>query len=262
MFSSALSRLVSIGTTLKATVAEILKLNAKPEEEATAQMARGRIRLAVGAAVIAVFMVAGMVIVKLTIWSTCPTSDIALCLSDFMRGMDWLGYISSIALMIVSGLTFFPDEIMAVANGLAFGPWIGSAVSWIGAMTAANIAYWFGRRIGPKAIAHAVGEEKFYQLKGWAGRHGAVALAGLRLLPFIPSVAIAFTAGAIHTSWYTYNLVTALAIIPTLIVFSFASGHLWRIPLPIWLLLFVGLIALVVIVLYARARGHAAHPRS
>ena len=60
--------------------------------------------------------------------------------------------VASIALMILHSFVPFPAELIAIANGMLFGPVWGTLVTWIGAMLGAALAFAFARRYGRPLI--------------------------------------------------------------------------------------------------------------
>ena len=56
--------------------------------------------------------------------------------------------VASIVLMILHSFVPFPAELIAIANGMLFGPVWGTLVTWIGAMLGAALAFALARRYG------------------------------------------------------------------------------------------------------------------
>src|SRR5512138_704260 len=62
-----------------------------------------------------------------------------------IRSWGAWGVAGSIGLMIVHSFVPFPAEIIALANGMLYGPLWGAVITWIGAMLGASVAFGLGR---------------------------------------------------------------------------------------------------------------------
>jgi uncharacterized membrane protein YdjX (TVP38/TMEM64 family) len=71
--------------------------------------------------------------------------------------------VASIALMILHSFIPFPAELIAIANGMLFGPVWGTLVTWLGAMLGAALAFGLARRYGRPRVDRLVAR------KAWSG---------------------------------------------------------------------------------------------
>jgi uncharacterized membrane protein YdjX (TVP38/TMEM64 family) len=69
--------------------------------------------------------------------------------AQFMHDAGGWGVAPSIGFMVIHLFIPFPEEFVAFANGLVYGPMWGSVITWVGAMLGAfaafGVARWFGR---------------------------------------------------------------------------------------------------------------------
>jgi SNARE associated Golgi protein len=91
---------------------------------------------------------------------------------------------ASIALMILHSFVPFPAELIAIANGMLFGPVWGTLVTWLGAMLGAALAFALARRYGRPLVDRLVAR------KAWAGR-----------TPYVPAVTRARCCLRVSCSW-------------------------------------------------------------
>ena len=67
----------------------------------------------------------------------------------FVASWGMWSAVGAIVLMVLHSFVPVPAEVIAVANGMMFGPWWGVAVTWTGAMLGAVSAFaasrWLGR---------------------------------------------------------------------------------------------------------------------
>src|ERR671919_2511923 len=121
---------------------------------------------------------------------------------------------ASIALMILHSFVPFPAELIAVANGMLFGPVWGTVVTWIGAMLGAALAFALARRFGKPLV------DRFIVGKAWAGAEALEAccdartLLLARLVPVISFNLINYAAGVLGVRWWRFLWTTSLGILP------------------------------------------------
>ncbi|HZD54321.1 MAG TPA: VTT domain-containing protein [Woeseiaceae bacterium] len=62
-------------------------------------------------------------------------------IEDVIRSWGVWGVLGSLALMVLHSFVPFPAELIAVANGMAYGMFWGIVITWAGAMLGAVIAF-------------------------------------------------------------------------------------------------------------------------
>lgn len=162
----------------------------------------------------------------------------------------------AVALVILVSLLPLPMETIAIVNGMMFGPWLGSALTWIGALIAAMLAFCIARLLGFPLMQRFVPEEKFQRFKAITRRHGSPTLIAIRMVPLIPFTVINYGAGITPLRWQTFLWTSAVGLIPPTIVFVALGDLMMSEPLLAWGGL--GVIALVsfcVVALIKRRAG-------
>ena len=137
----------------------------------------------------------------------------------------------SIALMILHSFVPFPAELIAIANGMLFGPVWGTLVTWIGAMLGAALAFALARRYGRPLIDRLVAR------KAWTGAEALYAccdartLLLARLVPVISFNLINYAAGILGIGWWRFLWTTSLGILPITVASvtlgSQLTGPMW-----------------------------------
>jgi uncharacterized membrane protein YdjX (TVP38/TMEM64 family) len=131
--------------------------------------------------------------------------------------------VASIALMILHSFVPFPAELIAIANGMLFGPVWGTVVTWIGALLGAALAFALTRRYGRPLV------DRFVARKAWTGAEAlhaccdARTLLLARLVPVISFYLINYAAGVLDVGWWRFLWTTSLGILP-ITVASVALG--------------------------------------
>ena len=120
--------------------------------------------------------------------------------------------LGSITLMVVHSVLPLPAEVIAVANGMMFGPVWGVAVTWAGAMLGAAISFAFARWLGRPALRRVASEFHRQWIERW--RERPLFLLFVRLIPVISFNLINYAAGATGVGWWRFLWTTGLGILP------------------------------------------------
>ncbi len=124
------------------------------------------------------------------------------------------GVALAILLMVVHSFVPFPAELVAIANGMLFGPVFGTLITWTGAMLGAYLAFGLARWLGRPFVRAVVSERHQAAIDRWAERQGGGALLFSRFLPVISFNLINYAAGLTAISWWTFTWATGLGILP------------------------------------------------
>ncbi|ERI93817.1 SNARE-like domain protein [Clostridiales bacterium oral taxon 876 str. F0540] len=152
---------------------------------------------------------------RLDVFKSYSSKDIKL----FLDSLGMLAPIVYIVLFTFVPLTFFPDSVLAIAGGMAFGLIKGSLLTIIGALCGGTLAFFIARYLGQDVIKRFIKKDisilgKHTQEKGfWA-------ILVLRLIPLVPFDVISYSAGLSEVKYKDFLLATLLGIIPGVMVFS------------------------------------------
>ncbi len=149
-----------------------------------------------------------------------------------IRSLGFWGVLGSVGLMIMHSFVPFPAELIAVANGMVYGPLWGTVITWTGAMLGALLAFGLTRALGRPFVEHMVKRRDWQSLDDWAAAQGGRVVLLARLVPMIAFNLINYAAGLSRISWWTFTWTTAVGILP-LTVLMVVMGHQIRV-LPSW----------------------------
>jgi uncharacterized membrane protein YdjX (TVP38/TMEM64 family) len=152
-----------------------------------------------------------------------------------IRSWGSWGVLGSIALMVVHSFVPFPAEIVACANGMVYGPLLGTVITWVGAMLGAAAAFGLARLLGWPFVRRNLSAEHRDRLTAWSSQRSAGALLISRLIPVIAFNLINYAAGLAGISWWTFLWTTGLGILPLTALFTIMGDRLPTIPLWMWL---------------------------
>lgn len=141
------------------------------------------------------------------------------------------GVLGSIVVMAAHSFLPFPAEIIALANGMVYGPVWGTVVTWVGAMIGASLAFWVVRLLGRPFIQRFLSTRNQQRLEHWSRDQGAAALLISRLIPVIAFNLINYAAALTGVSWRTFLWTTGLGILPLTVLLTTAGDQVMRLPL-------------------------------
>jgi uncharacterized membrane protein YdjX (TVP38/TMEM64 family) len=142
----------------------------------------------------------------------------------------WAYLVAPLVMVAVSILPI-PAEAPALANGMLFGPVVGTLISWSGAVVGAWISYEIARGWGRPFAAKFASEATVARLDGAAERTGWWGLLVLRLIPAFAFTAINWGAGLCGVPRARFLWTTAIGILPGAVLFTSSGaglGVLWR----------------------------------
>lgn len=134
--------------------------------------------------------------------------------AELIRSWGIWGVAATIGLMVVHSFIPFPAEFVALAAGMIYGPFWGTAITWVGAMLGALLAFGLARWLGRPFIEAVLPERHWTAVDEWTERQGASTLLISRLIPVIAFNLINYAAGLTKLSWFTFIWATGIGILP------------------------------------------------
>lgn len=144
---------------------------------------------------------------------------------DEIRGYGIFAPLVSVGIGLLHAIVPFPMEILALANGLAFGFFGGLFLTWLGCVLSAFVVYGAGYLWGTPLFERVVATKHREKLDGLLEREGAFPLLAMRLIPLVPFNAICLAAGVVRAPLWTYLWTTAVGILPLGILLTFAGSR-------------------------------------
>jgi uncharacterized membrane protein YdjX (TVP38/TMEM64 family) len=194
-----------------------------------------RIRLAVG-------VLAVLVLVSVAVWGVVlgmpavPGFELSVeAVERTIRSWGAWGVAASILLMVLHSFVPFPAEIVAMANGMLYGPLWGTIITWTGAMLGAYLAFGLARWLGRPFVRAMVAARHHEKLDDWVARQGGGMLLFSRFVPVISFNLINYAAGLTAISWWTFTWATGLGILPLTFLMVLLGDGLWSDATGAWL---------------------------
>jgi uncharacterized membrane protein YdjX (TVP38/TMEM64 family) len=209
-------------------------------------------------AIAALFVACAIGVLGWWLWPQMPGAQSAVRgIEDLIRSWGAWGVLGSIGLMVAHSFLPFPSEIIALANGMLYGPLWGTVITWVGAMLGASAAFGVVRALGRPVLRGLLSAPTYAILSRWSRERGGLALLVARLIPVIAFNLINYVAALTEITWWTFLWATGLGILPLTIVLAVLGDNVLDMPAWGWALLLAGVVA-AWLLLHRRGRGGSA----
>lgn len=158
-----------------------------------------------------------ILVINIFMFRGIRTEDIQHALA---RVGPWAPLVFLILFTIVP-LTFFPDSVLAMAGGMAFGVRNGFFLSLAGALLGSGLAFFLTRKFGRKYLQrYLANKDGVTTLSAQIERRGFLVILLLRLTP-IPFDIISYAAGLSSVRYRDFFAATFLGAVPAM--FSYVN---------------------------------------
>lgn len=211
--------------------------------------------------VAALILVAAVCVLGWWLWPLMPGAESAVRdVEDLIRSWGAWGVAGSIGLMVAHSFLPFPSEIVALANGMLYGPLWGTVITWIGAMLGASAAFAVGRMLGQPVLRRFLSPHGRDGLVRWSREQGGRTLLVARLIPVIAFNLVNYAAALTEISWWTFLWATGLGILPLTIVLAVLGDNVLNMPAWGWALLLGAVAATWLLLNRCRSGRHKRAP--
>ena len=168
-------------------------------------------------------------------WAVLLTGDQARVAAWVARFGYWGPVLIIVTMVAQMFLVIINNGLLILVAVLAYGPWWGSLLAWVGVLVASSVGYWLGSFLGEHVVQRLLGERSEKKVAGFVAEYGLGAVAAARLTPIISNDAISFVAGAMGMGYVRFISVTAVAIVPLIALLAYLgqdsqrlkNGLLW-----------------------------------
>ena len=146
---------------------------------------------------------------------------------DYIRSFGALGWLVMLGLQILQVfIALIPGEFVETAAGFAFGPWLGTAICYLGIAFATTLIFTLTRRYGIKLVEVFVSREKINELRFLNTEQKRNTLIFLLFfIPGTPKDLLTYFVGLTDIKLTTFLLLSMVARIPSMVSSTF-GGHL------------------------------------
>lgn len=129
-----------------------------------------------------------------------------------------------VVLLFVDLLLPVPSSVTMAFSGMFLGLWIGGAVSFLGAMTAACGGFWFCRWGGQGVFKRLVGKKDMVRIDSWFRQYGVYAIIISRPIPMLTEI-LSCLAGLSDLRFRTFLFSSILGTLPICFVYSYVGSR-------------------------------------
>ena len=146
---------------------------------------------------------------------------------DYVRSFGVLAPVVMLGLQILQVfIALIPGEIVESAAGFVLGPWLGTAVCYLGICIASTLIFMLTRRYGIRLVEVFVAREKINELRFLNTEQKRNTLIFLLFfIPGTPKDLLTYFVGLTDIRLKTFLLLSMVARIPSVITSTF-GGHL------------------------------------
>ena len=146
---------------------------------------------------------------------------------DYVRSFGILAPLVMLGLQILQVfIALIPGEIVESAAGYVFGPWLGTAICYLGICVASSLIFTLTRKYGVRLVEVFVSREKINELRFLNTEQKRNTLIFLLFfIPGTPKDLLTYFVGLTDIRLKTFLLLSMVARIPSVITSTF-GGHL------------------------------------
>jgi len=150
-------------------------------------------------------------------------------LRKYLRSFGIWAPIVSALLMIVQAVLFpLPALILTVTNGLVFGAFWGTVLSWSSAMAAAAVCWAIGRMLGRPVVERLVNKKTLELADRFFKQYGKRSVLIARLIPVMSFDVVSYAAGLTPITFPGFMAATGIGQLPATVVYSILGQNLPR----------------------------------
>ncbi len=138
----------------------------------------------------------------------------------------WAPIVSALLMVLQSVLFPLPAFIITVTNGLLFGAFWGTLLSWSSAMVGAAVCYAIARVLGRPAVERLVSKKALSVADRFFERYGNNSVLIARLIPVVSFDVVSYVAGVTSISFLGFFVATGIGQLPATIVYSVLGENL------------------------------------
>ncbi len=136
----------------------------------------------------------------------------------------WAPVISFLLMVLQSLIAPLPAFVLTLTNGLLFGAFWGSVLSWGSAMVAAALCFGLSRLLGRRSVEKFVSPSALAMADAFFARYGKYAVLVARLLPWISFDLVSYGAGLTPMGFWGFWSMTGIGQLPATLFYTYL-GH-------------------------------------
>lgn len=164
------------------------------------------------------------VAIGLVIWLSRSVFDVeAEGLRNWILSFGLWAPVIYIIVYTTRPLIFFPASVLSIAGGLAFGAWMGTLYTIIGATLGAMLSFLVAKSVG-KSIVTEQWTGKAAKFQRQMEQNGFLYVLLFRLIPVINFDLISYMAAIAKVRFASFALATLIGIVPGTFAYNFLGS--------------------------------------
>lgn len=165
-----------------------------------------------------------VLVIGLVIWLSRSVFQVdANGIRDWILSFGLWAPLLYIVLYTVRPLIFFPASVLSIAGGLAFGAWLGTLYTIIGATFGAMLSFYVAKKLG-KSLVRKKWSGNAAKIQGQMEQNGFFYVFLFRLIPVINFDLISYLAAFAKVRFSSFTLATFVGIIPGTFAYNFLGS--------------------------------------
>ncbi len=140
----------------------------------------------------------------------------------------WAPVISFLLMVLQSLIAPLPAFVLTLTNGLLFGAFWGSVLSWGSAMVAAALCFGLSRLLGRRSVEKFVSPSALARADAFFARYGKHAILVARLLPWISFDLVSYGAGLTPIGFWGFWSMTGIGQLPATLFYTYLGERAGR----------------------------------
>ncbi|MGM0166557.1 hypothetical protein IGI39_001517 [Enterococcus sp. AZ135] len=148
-------------------------------------------------------------------------------LRTYLESLGWWGYVIFILLSIIVAVFLLPGQFLAIVGGLAYGGFIGGALTIVGASLGASISFIIGKYIARAYILERFGNDPtFKKIEKGVKENGISFLVFTRLVPVFPFAIQSYAYAMTPMGVKKFSLISFLTMMPASFIYAFMASEI------------------------------------
>lgn len=144
----------------------------------------------------------------------------------WINSYGWLGpSILILAMVAQMFLLLIPSIALIVVSILAYGPFYGSIIGFVGVYAASSVGYILGEFLGPVVVRKIFGQKSMEKGTYLISTYGFWIIFITRLSPFLYNDAISLISGILKMGYWKFIAANLAGIAPLILLTAFLDGN-------------------------------------
>lgn len=147
--------------------------------------------------------------------------------ADIRNAGPW-GFLILLAIQFLQiVVAFIPGEVVQVAAGMIYGPWVGALVIWLGCVVSSSFIFVLVHKLGAPFVQAMVPEKYMGKFREWetSDKFNIIVFI-LFLIPGLPKDVFTYVTPLTHMSMKSFVLISNFARIPGIVLSTYAAAGL------------------------------------